>query len=316
VKLLLTGSTGFVGQAVLRQLGNLPYYEVAAAARHRASLEAPNLRCVPVPDLSAQTDWSEALSGAQAVLHLAGRAHVMRELACDPLAEFRATNTAATLHLARQAALAGVRRFVFVSSVKVHGERTAPSRPFDERMVPMPVDAYAISKHEAEQGLRVLAAETGMDVVIVRPPLVYGPGAKANFAALAQAIARGRTLPLGAIDNRRSLVAVDNLVDLLLACLQHPRAANECFLVSDGEDLSSAELARRLGAAIGRPARLLRVPAALLRAGASLIGRGDAARRLCDNLQVDITKARTLLGWTPPISVDEGLRRAVRGMQP
>lgn len=314
MKLLLTGATGFVGHAVLQQLCASPHYHIAAVARQKASAQAANLDWVPVGNLSAQTHWTAALAGVQVVLHLAGRAHVMHEHASDPLAAFRSTNTAATLHLARQAAQAGVRRFVFVSSVKVHGERTTAGRPFDESMAPAPEDAYAISKHEAEQGLRQLAAETGLEVVIVRPPLVYGPGVKANFAALVAAIARGRPLPLGAIDNRRSLVALDNLVDLLLICLEHPGAANQTFLVSDGEDLSTAELARRLGVAIGRPARLLPVPPALLRAGARLMGRGAAAQRLCDSLQVDIRKARSLLAWSPPISVAEGLQRTVQRM--
>lgn len=264
--------------------------------------------------LGPEADWFDALTGTQAILHLAARAHILHDEAADPLAAYRAVNTAGTLRLAEQAAAAGVRRFVFVSTVKVHGESSPPGRPFDETMAPVPEGPYAVSKLEAEQGLAALAARTGMEVVVVRPPLVYGPGVKANFAAMARAVDRGWPLPLGAIDNRRSLIGVDNLVDLLLRCLDHPAAANQAFLASDGEDLSTPEMLRRLGTALGRPARLLPVPQTLLRAGGALLGRGPAVDRLCGSLQVDITKARTLLGWSPPVSVDEGLRRTVEGL--
>jgi nucleoside-diphosphate-sugar epimerase len=209
-----------------------------------------------------------------------------------------------------------VRRFVFVSSVKVHGEQTASDKPFVETMAPAPKDAYAVSKDEAEQGLRSIASETDMEVVILRPPLVYGAGVGANFAALMRAVDRGRPLPLGAIHNRRSLVALDNLVDFILTCAEHRAAANQTFLVSDGEDLSTTDLVRRLGRAMEAPTRLIPVPAWLLIAGATLLGRRGVAERLCGNLQVDISKARRLLGWSPPIDVDEGLRRAVAGMPP
>jgi nucleoside-diphosphate-sugar epimerase len=268
----------------------------------------------PIAAIDAHTDWARALDRVEAVVHLAARAHVLRDEVADPLAAYRAINTAGTLHLARQAAQSGVRRFVFVSTVKVHGE--ASIRPLSETMAPAPQGPYAISKHEAEIGLRDIAAQTGMEVVILRPPLVYGPGVKANFAALMRAVARGWPLPLGALDNRRSLVALDNLVDAILTCLEHPAAAQQTFLVSDGEDLSTTALLRRLGLALGRPARLVPVPAALLTVGATLLGRRAMAERLCGNLQVDITKARTLLGWSPPVRVDEGLRRAAAGLAP
>ncbi len=239
----------------------------------------------------------------------------MDDTSADPLAAFRQTNTAGTLHLARQAAAAGVRRFVFVSSVKVNGEGTAEGSPFTAADAPAPQDPYGISKMEAEQGLRQIAVDTGMEVVIVRPPLVYGPGVKANFATLMRWLQRGIPLPLGAVtDNRRSLVALDNLVDLLITCIHHPAAANQTFLVSDGEDLSTTALLRRMGQALGKPALLLPVPPALLALGAKVLGKGDVAQRLLGSLQVDITHTRETLGWTPPIGVDEGLRRAAAGM--
>jgi nucleoside-diphosphate-sugar epimerase len=200
---------------------------------------------------------------------------------------------------------------VFISSVKVNGESTEPGQAFAETDVRAPQDAYAVTKHEAEQGLRQIATDTGMEVVIIRPPLVYGPGVKANFAALIRAVQRGWPLPLGAVHNQRSFVALDNLVDFIVTCLEHPAAANETFMVSDGEDLSTPDLIRRMARAMNRPARLLPVPVWALKAGASLLGKGDAVQRLCGNLQVDIAKARSFLGWVPPVSVEEGLRRAM-----
>lgn len=239
----------------------------------------------------------------------------MNDTAADPLAAFRQVNVEGTLNLARQAAAAGVKRFVFISSVKVHGEYTLPGQAFTEADAPNPQDAYGISKHEAEQGLRQLAANSGMEVVIIRPPLVYGPGVKANFASLMRAAQRGWPLPLGAVDNRRSLVALDNLVDFIVTCVNHPQAANQTFLVSDGHDLSTAELVRGMARAAGVSARLVPVPVWALQAAAVLVNKRESVQRLCSSLQVDISKARTLLGWMPPISVDEGLRRALAGGQ-
>ncbi len=235
---------------------------------------------------------------------------MMHDDAADPLAEFRRVNCEGTVNLARQAASAGVGRFIFLSSIKVNGEAGA----FTESDPPNPSDAYGTSKSEAETGLRAIAAESGMDVVIIRSPLVYGPGVQANFRALMRAVARGIPLPLGAVDNRRRLVALDNLVDLLVSCTQHRAAANEWFFVSDGEDLSTTQLIRRLARAMNRPARLIPVPAPLLMMGATLLGKRDVAQRLLGSLQVDISKARRLLGWTPPVSVDEALRRTVAAL--
>jgi nucleoside-diphosphate-sugar epimerase len=272
----------------------------------------PHISNFQISTLAADTDWQGGLQGCEAVVHLAARVHEMVDNATDPLTEFRRVNVEGTLNLARQAIAAGLRRFVFISSIKVNGESTPLGQAFVADDVAAPQDPYSISKYEAELGLRRLAAESAMEVVIIRPPLVYGPGVKANFQNMICWLKRGVPLPLGTIHNKRSLVALDNLVDLIITCLDHPTAANQTFLVSDGEDLSTTELLRRMGLALGRPARLLPVPVSLLKVGAAVLGRRDMAQRLCGSLQVDITKTRTLLGWNPPISVDEGLRRSAQ----
>jgi nucleoside-diphosphate-sugar epimerase len=243
------------------------------------------------------------------VVHCAARVHILNDQTADPLAEFRQVNVDGTLTLARQAAQAGVRRFVFLSSIKVNGEQSGDGLAFNADQRPAPSDPYGISKYEAEVGLRALARETGMEVVIIRPPLVYGPGVKANFLAMMRWLRRGVPLPLGGVtENRRSFVFLDNLVDLIVTCIDHPAAANQTFLVSDDEDLSTAALLRRMAAALGRPARLIPMPAGLITLVAKLIGRPGIAQRLCGSLQVDIGKTKTLLCWSPPVSVDEGLR--------
>jgi nucleoside-diphosphate-sugar epimerase len=310
MNVLVTGANGLVGGATARYLQTLPRMTVLRAVRRPQDVPDPLAPCVRVGDLDADTDWSAALAEADAVVHTAARVHVMHDVAADPLAEFRRVNVQGTLNLARQAAQAGARRFVFISSIKVNGEATRPGHPFTAQDLPAPVDAYGISKHEAEAGLREIAHQTGMAVIIIRPPLIYGPGVKANFAALMRAVQRGLPLPLGAVHNQRSLVGLDNLVDLIAVCLVHPQAANQTFLVSDGHDLSTPELVLGLACAAGVTARLLPVPVGLLQAAATLLGRRDAMQRLCGNLQVDISKLQTLLGWTPPVPVDTGFRRA------
>lgn len=310
--LLITGVSGFVGHALDHRLSR-DGRVVNGTARRPWQMSSGG--AAAVANLRADHDWSAMLANCLHVVHVAARVHVMDDRAADPLAAFREVNTAGTLRLAQQAAAAGVRRFVFVSSIKVSGERTLPGSAFRHDDAPTPEDPYGISKREAEDGLRDIAATTGMEVVIVRPPLVYGPGVKANFAAMMRAVQRGLPLPLASVThNRRSFVALDNLVDLLITCIDHPAAANQTFLVSDGEDLSTTGLLRRLGTAMGRPTRLFPVPPAVLQAGANLLGKRDTAQRLLGNLQVDITHTRETLGWTPPISVDEGLRRAAAGL--
>ena len=310
-RILVTGASGFVGRRLTATLA-ASVRVVRAAVRTAAPLAAgPVYESVIVGNLEAVTDWRATLDDVGTVVHLAARVHVMRDTAADPLTAFRAVNVQGTLNLARQAAAVGVKRFVYVSSVKVNGEGTSPGRAFTEADAPNPQDAYGQSKYEAEQGLRQLSADTGMEVVVIRPPLVYGHGVKANFAALMRAVKRGWPLPLGAVHNQRSLVALSNLVDFIVTCITHPQAANQTFLVGDGQDLSTTELVRGMAQAAGVPARLLPVPVWALQAGASLLGKGDAVQRLCGNLQVDISKARSLLGWVPPVSVAEGLRRAM-----
>lgn len=309
-RVLVTGASGFVGQLLCEEMLRQKL-QIVASVNSRCSFPF-GVDLVAVGAISGKTNWTDTLHDVNAVIHLAARVHVMHDADIDPLAKFRAVNVDGTLNLARQAAEAGVRRFIFLSSIKVNGEQTLPGKQFTEIDKAAPQDAYAISKWEAEQGLLEIAQKSRMEMVVIRPPLVYGPGVKANFLTMMRWLNKGVPLPLGAIHNQRSLVALDNLVDLIITCLDHPAAANQVFLAGDGEDLSTPELLRRLGLAMGKPARLLPVPVALLQAGAALLGRRDMAQRLCESLQVDISKARNLLGWNPPISVDEGLRRTAQ----
>lgn len=310
VSLLLTGASGFVGGSVLKA-AQLRGMAVRPVFRSLASAKGLD-DAVLVSSLDGKTDWSYVLQGVDVVIHTAARAHVMCKEALDPLAEYRRVNVQGTLNLARQSADAGVKRMVFISSIGVNGAETF-RKPFGVYDEPAPHSPYAVSKHEAERGLQALAVETGIEIVIIRSPLVYGPNAPGNFGSLMSWLRRGVPLPLGAVtQNRRSLVGLDNLVDLILTCVEHPKAANQTFLVSDGEDLSTTELLQRLGKAMKRPARLLPVPAGLLAFAAQLLGKGAVAQRLLGSLQVDIGETCELLGWTPPMSVDEGLRKAAK----
>ena len=311
----MTGANGFVGSALCARLRRDGVSVRGAVRALNSKLDGSEV--FAIGSLSSDTDWTEALKNVEKVVHLAARVHVMNDKSPDPLAEFRRVNVEGTSALARQAAAEGVKRFVYLSSVKVDGEFTKPGHPFTADDLPAPEDPYGVSKHEAEHLLRQISAETGMEVVIIRLPLVYGAGVKANFESMMRWLARGLPLPLAAVtENRRSLVALDNLVDLIVTCLNHPAAANQTFLVSDGEDLSTARLLKRMGAAMGNSARLFYVPPALLKLGASVLNKPGIYQRLCGSLQLDITKTRQLLDWTPPVSVDEGLRRAAEGFRP
>lgn len=309
---LVTGANGFVGSALTANLRahGVPVRS-AVRSRNQLKIEADT---VEVGSISARTDWSPALKRVSCVVHLAARVHVMNENNPDPLAEFRRVNVAGTINLAQQAAAAGVRRFIYISSIKVNGECTQPGFPFRAQDAPDPKDPYGISKLEAEQALREIAQKTGMEVVIIRPPLVYGPGVKANFESLMRCCFYGVPLPLAAItQNRRSLLALDNLIDIIVICLSHPKAANQTFLVSDGEDISTADLLKRLSLAMGKSNRLFNVPPRILEAGAKFLRKAAVYQRLCESLQVDIRQTQELLNWTPPVSVDESLRRAAEG---
>lgn len=303
--ILITGANGFVGRALCNALRGRDISFVPAVRRvaERGQIE--------VGELSAQTRWDEALSGCDVVIHLAARVHMMQENAADPLAAYLTVNRDATLNLARQAAQAGVRRFVFVSSVKVNGEHTVLGRPFSASDIPHPQDAYGQSKLEAETGLAELARETGLEVAIVRPPLVYGPGVGANFLRLMKLVRQGMPLPLGAVENRRSMVALDNLIDLLILCAHHSAAAGQTFLVSDGQDVSTPELIRMLASSMGRRATLLPVPEKVLAGAAAMLGKRTAAERLLGSLQVEISHIRTTLGWEPRISMREAIDATV-----
>ena len=308
--ILLTGANGFVGQHLGVYLLKQGYDVVAAVRQPNTSINFTPARLVAVGDIDATTDWSTALNGVEVVIHLAARVHVMQEQAEDPLATFRQVNTLGTLHLAQQAAEHGVKRFVYLSSIKVNGESTS-AHPFSEQNITTPEDPYARSKWEAEQQLLDLAAQTGLEVSIIRPPLVYGAGVGGNFQRLLSLVARGWPLPLANIHNRRSLVGVQNLCSLLEVCVHHPAAANEVFLVSDGEDISTPKLIRMLAVAMGKPCRLWPFATAMLAMASQLFGQRDAWERLAGSLQVDITKARQQLGWEPPFSLEQGLAETV-----
>jgi len=313
--ILVTGASGFVGNAVVSRLvADGLASQVVVAVRRKEMMWPSDVHSIKIGDMLDSTDWSMALKDVNTVVHCAARVHVMQEKSIDPLASYRQVNVDGTINLARQAACAGVRRFIFVSSIKVNGEVSKPTYPISADDYPAPVDPYGISKWEAELGLQKLAETSGMEIVVVRPPLVYGPGVKANFETMMQWIARGVPLPLGRINNARSLVALDNLVDLLVTCITHPAAAGETFMVSDGEDVSTSELLRRTAIAMNRKILLVPVPVSLLKLGLLIMGKRTIAQRLCDTLQVDIEKTKNLLNWRPPLKLDDGLMKAVKSI--
>lgn len=306
-KVLVTGSTGFIGQrlcAVLRKNQCLVREAVRCSPSSRQDV-------IAVGEINGKTDWRYAVEGVKYIVHLAGRAHVMHGNRADSLSSYRSVNVAGTIRLAQQAAAAGVQRFVFVSSIKVNGEATS-SRSFRETDIPLPLDDYGISKYEAEIELQRIGDATGMEVVVVRPALVYGPGVKGNFLSLLNWLWRGLPLPLAHCENHRSFVGLTNLIELLYQCMLHPAAAGEIFLASDGEDLTTAELIRRIGRSFDKPVRLLPFPPFCLRVALTTIGRRTVYDRLCGSLQVDSSKARLMLGWTPPLSVDKELENTAR----
>lgn len=308
-RLLITGGTGFVGSALIERAKADSCFEICTSVR--TGQQISGVRTYQVPDLSATTSWSAALDGVEVVIHTAARVHIMHDASNEPLKQFREVNVEGTLNLARQAAAAGVQRFVFISSVKVNGESTEPGYAFKPDDKPNPHDPYGISKMEAETALLSIGKQGQMDVVIIRPVLVYGPGVKGNFLSLMRWLNKGIPLPLGAVKNMRSLVGIDNLVDLIVACINHPLAANQIFLVSDREDLSTTQLLTKISTALHRPSRLVPIPSYLIGLAAKLVGRNDLSKRLCGSLQVDTSKTHELLGWNPKVSVDQGLMDTV-----
>ncbi|ELV8765874.1 SDR family oxidoreductase [Vibrio vulnificus] len=305
MNILLTGASGFIGSKLLEEL---PANNILILGRDNPK-GLPSEKFFKL-EIDNDTDYSVALSGVGVVVHLAARVHVMNDAVSNPLEEYREVNTRGTVNLARQAASAGVKRFVFVSSIKVNGEGTSQDRPFTSADLHAPEDDYGLSKSEAEQQLFEIAKEAGMEVVVIRPTLVYGPGVKANFAALMNLVSKGIPLPFGCITkNKRSLVSVDNLVDLIITCLDHPKAANQVFLVSDDHDVSTSEMVRQMALALVKRTWQLPVPVWCYNLAGKLFNKSNVVDRLTGSLQVDITHTKETLGWTPPQSLQEGFKQ-------
>ncbi|MBR9728203.1 UDP-glucose 4-epimerase family protein [Shewanella intestini] len=306
--LLVTGGTGFVGGNLIPKLNK---YHVSALSS-KELLSDKNVKCFDFR-VSPDSDFSEALDDVDVIIHLAARVHLMSDSANNPLQEYRNVNTFGTLNLARQAALSGVKRFVFVSSIKVNGEDTTSKKAFKSDDEPSPEDDYGVSKAEAEVGLFKLAKETGMEVVVIRPALVYGPGVKANFASLMNLVAKGIPLPFGRIkDNRRSLVSVTNLIDLIITCIDHPKAAGEIFLVSDDRDVSTFDMVAIMAKALGKPSRQLPVPRKCFELAGTIFGKQDIVNRLLGSMAVDITHTKQTLDWVPPQTLEQGFNEAAQ----
>ncbi|PCJ93596.1 MAG: hypothetical protein COA46_00725 [Porticoccaceae bacterium] len=312
MRILVTGANGFIGRALEREFLLFSEYDVIPVVRHNIDGFRPAKQ---VGDIDGSTQWASILDGVDVIVHTAATVTAHKYSDSSPISEFRRVNVEGTLNLARQAVRAGVNRFVFISSIKVNGENTLPNQPFLPEDKPNPIDAYGTSKLEAELALIKLAEESGLEVVIIRPCLVYGSGVKGNFLSMMRCVNSGIPLPLGVIDNKRSMISIENLVELVIICIDHPNAVNQIFLASDGEDISTTELLQRLGKALDKPARLIPIPVSLLTFIAALLGKKSIAQRLCGSLQVDISKAREMLGWEPLIMVNEGLRRTVEGFK-
>ncbi len=306
--ILVTGANGFVGKALCAALSEAGHGVRAAQRLPHKTFFPDGVKSVAIPDIGPGTRWDEALEGIDIIVHLAARVHVIDEAAKDPLAAFRRVNADGTRILAEAAAKAGVRRLVYLSSIKVNGEETG-AEPFSEETPPNPKDPYGVSKWEAEQSLA--AQKSALETVVLRPPLVYGEGAKGNMGTLFKICRLAPPLPLGGIKNRRSLIYLGNLIDAIIVCLDHPVAANKTYLLCDGEDVSTPELIRRIAAAMGRPARLFPVPKTVLQLAGALIGKSAAIERLSGSLRIDGAAIRKELCWTPPFTMVQGLRRTV-----
>ena len=309
-RVLVTGANGFVGSVLSKQLVD-EGFKVRGAYRSRTKADScpNNIEKAIVGEINSNTDWQEALQEVNNVIHLAARVHVMQETEIDPLSAFKAVNTEGTLNLAEQAASSGIKRLIFLSTVKVNGEQSEKVYSASDEV--NPDDSYALSKWLAEQGLQTIREKSGMEIVIIRPPLVYGPQVKGNFLRLIKLIHKGLPIPLASVKNRRSMVSIDNLCDLIKTCLLHTKANGEVFLVSDGHDLSTPELIRLIANSLQKSAKLLPFPVQWLYLLASLVHKRQEVERLCGSLQVDIEKNREILGWHPPFTVSEGFRKTV-----
>jgi nucleoside-diphosphate-sugar epimerase len=311
---LVTGASGMVGRAVVQYIAqNRPDWRIVASVRSSPASLPPMVKVHSGMLLQPDQDWSQALADVTHIIHCAARVHVMQNAGRDAEAAYHETNVQGTMNLARQAAKAGIGRFIFLSSIKVNGEKTVAGKPFRASDVPDPQDSYGRSKADAERELMVLGKMTGMQIVVIRPPLVYGPGVKANFGQMLRAVKKGWPLPLKSIDNQRSLVALPNLVDLIVCCIEHRSAQNQIFLVSDDDDVSTSELFQLTALAMQQKSRLVGCPPWLLRLCAAFVGRSSIANRLCDSLQVDIRATRETLGWSPVMTVKDALKATVEG---
>ena len=311
MKVLVTGASGFVGKTLCAHLASL-HFDVVATVQSLPDTPVPGVEYRIVTEMSSTTDWSDALADVQTVIHCAARVHVMHDHAQDPLTEFRRVNTLGTETLARAAAHCGVKRLIFLSSIKINGESTMPVSPFNQASPAKPRDSYAISKWEAEQALTRVSTETGIEAVVLRCPLVYGPRVKANFLRLLQAVDHGIPLPLALARNRRSLIYLGNLTDAIATCLTHPAAAGKTYLVSDREDVSTAELITRIAQALGKPSRLWPCPLGLIELAGRMTGKSDEIARLLGSLCIDSSKIRSELDWTPPYTLEQGLAETAR----
>ena len=304
VNIIVTGLSGFLGSSIKKNY----HGDIYGIGRHQPTdFQGVFFK----KNLGESTCYTECFEGIGVVIHCAARAHIMNDEVVDPLAEYRRVNVSGSLNLAQQAADAGVKRFIYISSIKVNGESTSGSVPFTEKDTAEPLDPYGVSKYEAEEGLKKIAADTGMEVVIIRPPLVYGAGVKANFLNLLKLSNTGLPLPFGLVNNKRSMVYVENLVDFIVKCIDHPAAVNQTFLVSDNHDLSLSALLNLIRTSMNKPARLIPVPEFLFKLAGLIFRKQDVVDRLVGDLQVDSSKARSLLDWKPPYSVEQGIQSTV-----
>ena len=308
MKIAVTGANGFIGAALTHELCEKGYdVRGIVRSKERSLNRNSRLEIFAVGEINSDTNWNDALKGIDVVIHLASRVHKLIDVSINPLADYRGVNTGGTQKLAEMSAQAGTRRLIFMSTIKVNGEKTTGAA-FTENHTAPPQDPYAISKWEAEQALRNTSDAAGLEIVILRPPLVYGQGVKANFLRLLDMVNKNIPLPLSMVNNKRSMIYIGNLVDAIIKCIEHPNAVNKTFLVSDGQDISTPDLIRMIAGAMGKKARLFPCPAPLLKMIGNVAGKSDEIERLTGSLQIDSAKIRRELSWTPPFTMEQGLR--------